>query len=110
MAITSTSKDELRQLLEKRDAFATTLVVVCIDIYGTECFAWDPDMLLSELEADFNASIPQPNTTTSGLVLPTRSTYAAMNARRGIVPGCSARPGPRAVLRRRRRACAVPGT
>lgn len=50
-----------------RDAFmspvtyATVLLTLVVDVYGTECFNWDPETLQMELNDDYQMQIPQAN-------------------------------------------------
>jgi hypothetical protein len=48
-------------LLEHPDTFATVLVTMLIDEYGTEALKWDPDTIAMELKDDFQADLPQEN-------------------------------------------------
>jgi len=50
-----------RTALTSVDSFATTLLVVAVQTYGTECLTWTPDTLLIELQEDFNCVVPQEN-------------------------------------------------
>lgn len=54
-------KAESKGLLEHPDTFATVLVIVLIDKYGTESLQWDPDTIAMELKDDFQAEMPQEN-------------------------------------------------
>ena len=42
-------------------SFATTMVMLLVDTYGTECFEWAPDTLKMEIEDDFQLKIPPAN-------------------------------------------------
>ena len=54
-------KRVFKELLEDEDSFATTLVTLFIDTYGTEALAWDPETIAIELEDDFQADLPAEN-------------------------------------------------
>lgn len=41
--------------------FATTLLVLAVDTYGTECTKWTPQTIKAEIEDDFHLKLPQPN-------------------------------------------------
>lgn len=43
------------------DSFATTLLVLFIDTYGTDGCAWSPETIKLEIEDDFRVTLPQPN-------------------------------------------------
>jgi len=53
--------EKLRQKLEDEETFATTLLVILIDEYGTDMFEWDPDTLVEAAKGTFKAEIPQVN-------------------------------------------------
>lgn len=59
--VTVSDLPALRRTLENEDTFATTLLAICLDGYGTECFTWDPETLWSNLQDDFDAKIPRVN-------------------------------------------------
>jgi hypothetical protein len=54
-------KTAVQQILTGNATFATTLLVLVVDTYGTECFEWSPETLVLELTDDFDVSIPAPN-------------------------------------------------
>lgn len=57
-----TRQQRLRDLLTSDDSFATTLLVVLIDTYGTEALEWSPETILMELKDDFAIQdFPQDN-------------------------------------------------
>lgn len=41
------------------DSFATTLLTLFIDTYGTEAFEWDPKTIESEIESDYGIKLPR---------------------------------------------------
>lgn len=43
-----------QQLLRGDDAFATTLVAIAVDHFGTEITTWTPATIVAEVETDFN--------------------------------------------------------
>jgi len=47
-----------RDAFQSGESFATTLVIAVVDHFGTECFEWLPETLKLEIEADFQAKIP----------------------------------------------------
>jgi len=44
-----------------RGTFATTMVTLLVDTYGTEAFAWSPETIEMEVNDDFEIQIPRPN-------------------------------------------------
>lgn len=50
-----------KQLLANPDTFATTLVVILIDHFGTEALTWSPETIRLELYDDFQVKLPQVN-------------------------------------------------
>jgi len=50
-----------KQMLEDRETFATVLLAILIDRYGTEMFEWEPETLKLEINDDFNATLPRVN-------------------------------------------------
>ena len=60
MTVTSTKK-QIRSVLENEDAFATSLLAIALDNYGTDVFDWDPETLWIELAEDFGVKLPQVN-------------------------------------------------
>jgi hypothetical protein len=61
MPIATLDRDRVRQLFLSKGTFAASLLILCVDAYGTECFDWDPDTLLQEIQQDYNALLPQVN-------------------------------------------------
>lgn len=49
----------IRQLLESEDTYATVLLVILIDYYGTDFIQWHPETIKSEIEADFGVQLPR---------------------------------------------------
>jgi hypothetical protein len=49
----------LRELLTKRETFATSLLAILIDLYGSEALSWTPQAIALELHDDFQVDIPQ---------------------------------------------------
>ena len=57
-----TRQHRIRDLLTGRDTFATTMLVLLIDKYGTEALTWSPETIKMELESDFAISeLPREN-------------------------------------------------
>lgn len=50
-----------RNLLQNPEVFATTLVVLLLDRFGTEFLEWAPETIRLEIWDAFQAAIPQPN-------------------------------------------------
>lgn len=50
-----------KELLSNPDTFATTLIVIVIDHYGTEALNWSAQTLILELLSDFQVVVPQVN-------------------------------------------------
>jgi hypothetical protein len=57
----SSRRNVYRDLLNSPDAFATPLVVLLIDTYGSEALQWDPETIALELEDDFQVKVPKEN-------------------------------------------------
>lgn len=51
----------IRQLFASPNTFATTLLTLFVDMYGTDGFNWDPDTIRMELEDDLHVKIPTAN-------------------------------------------------
>ena len=51
----------IQQAFVSPEAFATTLVTLFVDMYGTEGFQWDPETIRMELEEDLHMKVPQAN-------------------------------------------------
>jgi len=49
----------VRQLLISDETFATTLLVIAIDTFGSECMAWHPETLKMELEQTYSLRLPK---------------------------------------------------
>jgi hypothetical protein len=58
---TTQSRKLLASTLENDDSFATTLLAIVFDKYGTELFAWDPESLWMAIAEDFGAIPPRIN-------------------------------------------------
>ncbi len=50
-----------KQVWEDPKTFATTMLIVFVDRYGTEGFNWDPETIVMEINEDFNVQISQGN-------------------------------------------------
>ena len=61
MALAGLQKEEIVQPLLSEDTFATVLLAICIDAFTTECFEWDPDLLIRELEEEYAVELSQVN-------------------------------------------------
>jgi hypothetical protein len=64
MPQTYTTKGKLQQLWTGEDTFATTLLILFTDIYGSadgEAYAWDPRAIKLSVEDDFDLTLPQAN-------------------------------------------------
>lgn len=53
--------NNIKQLLQNPESFATTLVTILLDTYGTEALTWSPETIRLELRDDFQVQIPQVN-------------------------------------------------
>lgn len=51
----------LRRVLIDDDTYATTLLVMFVDRYGTEGLSWSPETIRMQVEADYNVTLPQPS-------------------------------------------------
>ena len=54
----SSRKKLYGKLLSSPDTFATTLVTLFMDTYGSEALLWDPETIALELEDDFQVKLP----------------------------------------------------
>lgn len=52
--------DEFQRALSSPDTFATVLLLIFVDKYGTEAFEWSPETIAMELQEDFNVQLSQP--------------------------------------------------
>lgn len=59
--LTELRKDTYRTIWTGDASFATTLLVLFVDTYGTEGFTWDPETIRMEIEDDFGVKLPQAN-------------------------------------------------
>lgn len=56
-----TSRFEKRkQVWQDQNSFATTLLMLFLDMYGTESFDWDPLTIQTEIEKDFGIKLSRP--------------------------------------------------
>lgn len=67
----------VQRLWTDADTFATSLLVLAIDHYGTEIIDWLPVTLQAEIEEDFDVELPQANLDRlmAGLVLLSTDTF-----------------------------------
>jgi hypothetical protein len=61
MSFAGLAKNDLAKMLSDDDTFASCLLAIAVDSYSTECFDWEPDTIVKELEDDFNIQMPQVN-------------------------------------------------
>lgn len=54
-----TAKAAMARAITSSDSYTTTLILLLVDTYGTECFTWDPQTILLELQDDFDVTVPQ---------------------------------------------------
>jgi hypothetical protein len=52
----------LAEALTGEGTYATVLLTIFVETYGTEGFTWSPETIQMELEEDFNIRLPQANT------------------------------------------------
>ena len=52
---------KIRQALEAKYTFATVLLAILLDNYGTEFFDWEPETLAMQVKDDFGATLPEIN-------------------------------------------------
>lgn len=55
------SNRTIAQFLADPDSYATVLLAILIDCYGTEAVGWDPSTIRLELQDDFQLQLPQVN-------------------------------------------------
>ena len=51
-------REAMRSIWTNNEAYATTLLLCFIDVYGTEGLEWDPMTIRAEIEEDFNVKVP----------------------------------------------------
>jgi hypothetical protein len=61
MPTTIKSRQDFKQLLVDGNTFATTLLVIFVDIYGMEATSWSPHTIRMEIEDDLGVRMPQAN-------------------------------------------------
>jgi len=54
-------KRAISAFLANQDTFGTSLLLICLDTYGVECLAWEPETLHQELQDDYRVLLPQAN-------------------------------------------------
>lgn len=59
--LTIRQKEHLKKLLQNEDSFATSLLAICLDLYGTKIFEWEPESLWLELAEDTGVVLPRVN-------------------------------------------------
>jgi hypothetical protein len=52
---------KLRAILQDKDAYATTILLILIDNYGTEVIQWTPETIRLEIKEDYNLVLPDAN-------------------------------------------------
>jgi hypothetical protein len=55
------TKKPLANYLSDEAVFATSLLTIALDQYGTDCLEWDPETLVLELATDFTTILPPKN-------------------------------------------------
>ena len=58
---TRTNHPAYKSVWEGEDTFATTMLVLFVDTYGTEGFTWLPEAIAVQIEEDFNVKLPRAN-------------------------------------------------
>lgn len=58
---TNFQKQKLKAKLEDPQAFASTLFLMVLTEFGTDCFEWEPETLAIELATNYDADVPQVN-------------------------------------------------
>lgn len=61
MALTTMRETAFKAALENKDSFATTLMAVLLDMYGTQIFDWEPSALAMQINDDFHMQLPEVN-------------------------------------------------
>lgn len=61
MTSSNTRISKLRDILENEDTFATTLLAICVDAFGTEFFEYDPETTWLGLAEIYGAELPRAN-------------------------------------------------
>lgn len=54
-------KARLGGLLRSEDTYATVLVTILLDMYGTDALQWSPDTIVMEFKDDFAVELPKAN-------------------------------------------------
>lgn len=53
------TRQQLRARLADEETFATVLITIVLDLYGTEALEWSPDTLVMEIHDDFALDLPR---------------------------------------------------
>jgi len=61
MGLMGLKRENIVKLLNNDNVFASVILAICVNSFGTECFDWEPDTLIMELEEDFNIQLSQVN-------------------------------------------------
>ena len=61
MALITMRETEFKKFFENTDTFATALLAMVLDEYGTEAFEWEPEALNAQLRDDFHITLPEVN-------------------------------------------------
>lgn len=61
MSLSTMGKKILQETLTNEDAFATSLLAICLDEFGTEILEWDPKTLWMEAAQAFGVEVPSIN-------------------------------------------------
>lgn len=68
------AKKHLRLAVADPSTFATTLLTILLDEYGTDLLGWDPRTLASEVSTDYGAQMPPVNTDKIGALITVMTT------------------------------------
>ena len=53
--------EKLRRVLTSDDTFATSLLLILLDEFGTELFEWEPETVILEVVANYQVQLPDDN-------------------------------------------------
>ncbi len=57
-SVTKINNRQLGQVFTDPESFSTTMILVLVDVYGTEVFTWAPETIKMEIEDDFSIKMP----------------------------------------------------
>lgn len=80
-------------VLVNEDMLGTPLLVLCLDLFGTEFFDWEPESFDSEIKARFGVEIPTPNRDKIWSLVAVLTTDLFYHSLETFIPTCNALAG-----------------